>query len=130
MPATASSISKGSQGSKAARIAAWILAALIVILSLVPPILRPETGAPHSLEHFTIFAVTGFAFGLDYTRRHDLVAILLVIFSGAIEIAQLFVQGRHARVGDFIIDPVTACIGVVIVSLLLGVRKTSLHSSL
>jgi VanZ family protein len=104
MPTTGSSVSQGSQGFKAARIAAW---------SLVPPTLRPETGALHSLEHFTIFVATGFAFGLGYKRRHDLLAILLVIFSGAIEIAQLFVQGRHARLGDFIIDAVAACIGLV-----------------
>ena len=91
---------------------------MIVILSLVPPTLRPETGAPHSLEHFTIFAATGFAFGLGYNRRHDLLAILLVMFSGAIEIAQLFVQGRHARLGDFIIDAVAGCIGLVMASLL------------
>jgi VanZ family protein len=50
-----------------------------------------------------------FAFGLGYKRRHDLLAILLVVFSGAIEIAQLFVPGRHARLGDFIIDAVAAC---------------------
>jgi VanZ family protein len=75
-------------------------------------------GAPHNLEHFTIFAVTGFAFGLGYKRRHDLLAILLVMFSGAIEIAQLFVQGRHARLSDFIIDAVAACIGLVMASLL------------
>jgi hypothetical protein len=118
MPTTGSSISKGSQGSTAARIAAWILGALIVILSLVPPTLRPETDAPHSVEHFTIFAVTGFAFGLGYKRRHDLLAILLVMFSGAIEMAQLFVPGRHARLGDFIIDAVAACIGLVMASLL------------
>jgi len=118
MPTTGSSMSKGSQGSKAARIAAWILAALIVILSLVPPTLRPETGAPHSLEHLTIFAVTGYAFGLGYRGRYDLLAILLIMFSGTIEIAQLFVQGRHARLGDFIIDAVAACIGLVMASLL------------
>ena len=118
MPTTGSSLSKGLRGSKAARIAAWILAAFIVILSLVPPTLRPESGAPHSLEHFTIFAATGFAFGLGYRRRHDFLAILLVIFSGAIEIAQLFVPGRHARLGDFIIDAVAACIGLVMASLL------------
>jgi len=105
------------QGYKVPR-AAWALAAAIVILSLVPPTLRPETRAPHSLEHFTIFAATGFAFGLGYKRRHDLLAILLFIFSSAIEIAQLFVPGRHARLGDFIIDALAACIGVVMASLL------------
>ena len=120
MPTTGSPISAGSQGSKAARIAAWSLAAAIVILSLVPPTLRPETSAPHSLEHFIIYAATGFAFGLGYKRRHDLLAILLVIFSGSIEIAQLFVPGRHARLSDFIIDAVAACIGLVMSSLLGG----------
>jgi VanZ family protein len=106
-----------SQSPKTARIAAWASAAAIVILSLVPLTLRPETGATHSLEHFTIFAATGFAFGLGYKRRHDLLAILLVIFSSAIEIAKLFVPGRHARLGDFIIDALAACIGLVMASL-------------
>ena len=118
MPTTGSPIGAGSQGSKAARIAAWSLAAAIVILSLVPPALRPETSAPHSLEHLIIYAATGFAFGLGYKGRHDLLAILLVIFSGSIEIAQLFVPGRHARLSDFIIDAVAACIGLVMSSLL------------
>ena len=124
MPTTGSSISKGSQGSKAARIAGWSSAAVIVILSLVPPTLRPETGAPHNLEHFTIFAATGFALGLGYKRRHDLLAIFLVIFCGSIEIAQLFVPGRHARLSDFTIDTVAACIGLV-TSSLLSLRSAS-----
>lgn len=118
MPTTELPITAGSQGSKTARISAWALAGAIVILSLVPPHLRPKTAAQHGLEHFTIFAATGFAFGLGYKRRHDLVPILLVMFSGAIEIAQLFVPGRHARLGDFIIDTIAACIGLVMASLL------------
>jgi VanZ family protein len=111
MPTT-TPIGAGSQRSRAARIAAWSLAAAIVFLSLVPPTLRPETSAPHSLEHLIIYAATGFTFGLGYKRRHDLLAIFLVIFAGSIEIAQLFVPGRHARVSDLIIDAVAACIGL------------------
>jgi VanZ family protein len=99
-------------------VAAWVLTAAIVILSVVPPSLRPETSAPHSVEHLTIYAATGFAFGLGYNRRHYLVAILLVVFSGSIEIAQLFVPGRHARLSDFIIDAIAACMGLVMASLL------------
>ena len=114
MPATKSP----SSVAKTARIAAWALAAIIIILSLVPPSLRPETGTPHILEHFIIYAATGFTFGLGFTRRHDLLAILLVIFCGSIEIAQLFVTGRHARASDFIIDSVAACVGLVISSVL------------
>ena len=123
MPANEPSIR--SQGSKTARIAAWLLTATIVILSLVPPSLRPETSAPHSVEHFTIYAATGFAFGLGYKHRHDLLAILLVIFTGGIEIAQLFVPGRHARLSDFIIDAIAACMGLAIASL---VRRAPLRT--
>jgi len=110
-------ITAGSHGCRAAQFAAWALTAVIVILSLVPPTLRPETGAPHGLEHFTIFAATGLSFGLGYKRRHVLLAILLVIFSGSIEIAQLLAPGRHARFSDFIIDAVAACIGLLMASL-------------
>ena len=117
MPATELPISAESQVSKLARIAAWVLTVAIIILSLVPPGLRPETSAPHSLEHFTIYAATGFAFGLGYKHRHDLLAILLVIFTGGIEIAQLFVPGRHARLSDFIIDAIAACMGLAIAAL-------------
>lgn len=118
MPPTELTVSAGSPGSKTARIVAYSLATAIIVLSLVPPTLRPETSAPHSFEHLTIYGATGFAFGLGYKRRHDLLAILLVIFSGSIEIAQLFIPGRHARLSDFIIDAVAACIGLVISSLL------------
>ena len=118
MPGTKSPFSAASQGSKTARIAAWTLTATITILSLVPPSLRPETGTPHILEHFIIYAATGFTFGLGYKRRHDLLAIFLILFSASIEIAQLFVPGRHARLSDFIIDAVAAYIGLVMASLL------------
>jgi hypothetical protein len=40
------------------------------------------------------------------------VAIGLVIFAGAIELAQLFAPGRHARLSDFIVDASAACIGL------------------
>jgi VanZ family protein len=98
------------------RIVAWSLAAAIVVLSLVPPGLRPETGAPHHLEHFIIFAVTGLAFGLGY-RQRSLVAPLLVAFSGAVEVVQLLVPGRHARLSDFVVDALAACFGLLAVSL-------------
>ena len=95
---------------KAVRISAWFLAAAIVVLSLVPPDFRPVTGVPHALEHFAIFAVTGLAFGLGYGPRY-LIPIGLVIFAGAIEVAQLSAPGRHARLSDFAVDAFAACIG-------------------
>ena len=99
---------------RAARITGWFLTVLIILLSLVPPWLRPESGAPHNLEHLAIFVVTGFTFGFAYNRSPALAMVALVTFAGAIEIAQLFVPGRHARLSDFIVDALSLCIGVAV----------------
>ena len=95
------------------QIVAWSLAATIVVLSLVPSELRPETGVPHILEHGLIFAATGAAFGLGYEARSGSLAIQLVIFASAVEIAQLFAPGRHARLSDFLVDAVAICAGSI-----------------
>jgi hypothetical protein len=101
--------------SRIARAGAWALAIAIVILSLVPPDLRPVTGAGQFLEHFTIFMVTGLAFGLGYGPKYISLSLALVVFSGFVEIAQLLAPGRHARLGDFIIDAVAITAGVAVV---------------
>ena len=106
----------------ALRIVAWGLAATIVVLSLVPSKLRPETGVPHIFEHCLIFVATGAAFGLGYEARRGALAIQLVIFAGVVEIAQVFVPGRHARPSDFLVDAVVICTGFVAGSLAKQVR--------
>jgi VanZ family protein len=103
--------------SHVARVTGWILAIAIVVLSVVPRELRPETGVPHRLEHFIIYFVTGFAFGLGYVRRHFFVASLLVLFCGLVELAQLMVPGRHARLSDFVIDALGTSAGLLATSL-------------
>jgi len=111
---------------KAAPIAAWSLAATIVVLSLVPPDLRPQSGIPHELEHFLMFLATGIAFGLSYDPRYGLLAMKLAFFAGAVELAQLFVPGRHARFSDFLVDAVAVCAGSVAVSLVTQLRVHSI----
>jgi len=98
----------------AARTTGWFLVVVITVLSLVPAWLRPETGVPHKLEHFAIFVLTGFAFGLGYNRRLFLVLLSLVLFTGVTELAQFLVPGRHARLMDFVVDTAAVCIGAVI----------------
>jgi VanZ family protein len=104
-----------------ARLIAWSLLVLITVLSLAPPEFRPETGTPHNFEHFAIFAVCGFAFGLGYRRRSTFVMAALVIFAGAIELAQMLIPGRHARLGDFIVDAVAISVSAA-VAILIGLR--------
>jgi VanZ family protein len=95
------------------RAIAWSLAAAIIVLSIVPPRLRPETVLPHGLEHFAIFCAMGAAFSLGYQRKPLRLIMLLVIFSAVVEIAQLSVPGRHARLADFVVDALAVCAGVV-----------------
>jgi VanZ family protein len=112
--------------SRLPRAGAWLLIIAITVLSVVPPSLRPMTDVPHDLEHLAIFVATGLAFGLGYRFRHLYQAVGLATFSGAIEIAQYWVPGRHARFGDFTVDAMSACIGVFAASLIIkaiGRRK-------
>ena len=97
-----------------ARIVAWLLALAILVLSVVPARLRPETGIPHDVEHFGIFVATGFAFGLGYAGRYSAIAIVIamLIFAGAIETAQLFVPGRYALLTDFFLNTLALFYGV------------------
>jgi VanZ family protein len=55
---------------------------------------------------------TGFAFCVAYPDRPFALATGLVIFGGAIELAQRWVPGRHARLSDFIVDAGATCIGL------------------
>jgi VanZ family protein len=102
------------------RVAAWLLLIVITVLSIVPPGYRPVTPAPHDVEHLSPFVAAGLAFGLGYERRHLWQGFALVAFSAAIELIQLAIPGRHARLSDFLVDAVGACLGVGLAALILS----------
>jgi VanZ family protein len=52
---------------------------------------------------------------VGYARQWWLVALGLVGLTAAVEFAQLFVPGRHARLKDLVIDAGAVCLGVAIV---------------
>jgi len=89
-----------------------LLLAAITFFSLGPASFRPVTAVGHAPEHFLIHLLLGLAFGIGYAQRWAAQAVGLTTFAGAIEIAQLFVPGRHARVSDFLVDAGSACLGV------------------
>jgi hypothetical protein len=106
-----------SQILKLIRFVAWSLVGTIIVVSLVPAQLRPETGLPHMPEHFAAFALTGFAFGLSYNIKTATLLLRLVFFAGAVEIAQIFIPGRHARLSDFLVDAIAIAGGSIAGSL-------------
>ena len=99
------------------RVAAWFLLLAIVVLSVAPPDYRPVTPAPHGVEHLVIFFLTGLAFGLGYASRPFLQAIGLAVFSAGVELLQLYVPGRHARLSDFLVTAISVVLGVGLAAL-------------
>jgi VanZ family protein len=108
--------------------AGWLLASAITVLSLVPPQYRLVTVAAHNLEHLGIFLSVGIAFGAGYLDRPWAVAIGLASFSGAIEITQLWVPGRHARLIDFLVDTTATCIGIGLVGVVVRLKGLASRS--
>ena len=98
------------------RICAWLLAAAIAFATLGPAQLRPHSDLGQNGEHAFAFVLLGLAFGLAYTQRRLLTAAITVAGIGGLEILQLWAPGRHARLQDFLVDALAACIGLIIVA--------------
>ncbi len=101
-----------------ARLTAWTAFTAIVLLTFVPPALRPVSAIPHALEHFAVFLLVGGAFALGYARQRVAIAVAAAPMSAVLELLQLFAPGRHARLSDFVINALGACAGVAVVSLI------------
>jgi VanZ family protein len=93
-------------------VAAWSAVLAIVVLTVVPPNLRPTTDAPHDVEHAAAFLIAGILFGWAYAGRERILSIGAVVFCAIIEFLQFYIPGRHARWVDFAVDAVAAVVGI------------------
>jgi VanZ family protein len=96
------------------RIIAWLLAAAVTFATLGPARLRPHSPLGQDGEHAVAFVLVGLAFGLAYTGNRLRTVIIAVILTGALELLQLAVPGRHARLEDFVVDVLAACAGFIV----------------
>ncbi|WP_375411183.1 VanZ family protein [uncultured Bradyrhizobium sp.] len=99
------------------RIIAWLLTAAVTFATLGPARLRPHSDLGQDGEHALAFVLVGLAFGLAYPRRL-LIASIATILIGALELLQLWMPGRHARLEDFIVDALAACVGIAAATVL------------
>ena len=95
------------------RLGAAVLIAAVVFATLGPPRYRPHSPLGQDGEHALAFVLVGLAVGLAFPRRKLLVAAVSVALIGLLEIMQLWAPGRHARLEDFVVDAVTASVGLV-----------------
>jgi VanZ family protein len=96
------------------RIIAWLLTAAVTFATLGPARLRPHSELGQDGEHALAFVLVGLAFGLGYPRRRLLTAAIAVILIGVLELLQLWMPGRHARLEDFVVDALAACAGIAV----------------
>src|SRR6186997_1544744 len=95
------------------RLFAWGLAAAIAYATLGPAAQRPHSNLGQNGEHALAFVLLGLAFGLAYARAPLRTAILVIAYTGLIEVLQFWAPGRHARLEDFVVDALAASLGLV-----------------
>jgi VanZ family protein len=87
----------------------------LAVLTVIPADERPVSGVQHVWEHFIAFGPAGFLFGLAYAMRFRWLYLGAIAFTLALELSQIPLATRHARVNDFIVDAVAACLGLAVV---------------
>ena len=105
------------------RVSAWTLLAIITALSVVPAAFRPVTAMPHTIEHAAIFLIAGAVFALAYQIRLIFFLAAAMTFAGCLEVLQIFVPGRHARLTDALVDAISACVGILMASAMLWLQQ-------
>lgn len=93
------------------RLAAWLLAAFVTFSTLGPPRYRPHSHFGQDGEHALAFILVGLAFAFAYPRQRRSALSISLVAIGALEILQIWMPGRHARLEDFVVDAVAACAG-------------------
>ena len=94
------------------QVAAWLLLFTVAAFSVVSPDYRVSTFLPPDVEHFIVFLFVGLAFGLRYAPRYLLQLVALLSFTAAIELAELWAPGSHARLSYFIVDALGIGVGI------------------
>jgi VanZ family protein len=100
------------------RLFAWLLAAAVTFATLGPANSRPHSNLGQSGEHGFAFVLIGLSFAFAYPNHRLRTAGVAVIMTGILELLQLWVPGRHARLKDFVVDAAATCIGFAIAALL------------
>ena len=100
------------------RLVAWGLAAAIAFATLGPAEQRPHSNLGQNGEHALAFVLLGLAFGLAYAGNRSRIAALVIGYTGGIELLQFIAPGRHARLQDFMVDALAACLGLVVAAAL------------
>jgi VanZ family protein len=108
------------------KVCAWVLILGLLILTIVPAADRPETGLQHDLEHFLAFGLAGIVVALAYPNRLLVLLLAAAMFTLALELIQIPLPARHARLEDFAVDTLGACGAIALAYLARSFARTKL----
>ena len=95
------------------QLAAWSLFALILLATLSPIGLRPDTITTVNLDRALAYAAVAGAFVLAYPRHWKLAAMLLLCGAGVMEAMQFLSPTRHPELADAAVKTGGAAFGIV-----------------
>jgi VanZ family protein len=105
------------------RACAWLIPSAAILMSVVPPALRPVTGLSHLFEHMFWFLACGIVFGAQWPKARFHIYIAGVAFCAVLELVQFWVPGRHARLSDFLVDACATVAGISLARILHSIRS-------
>jgi hypothetical protein len=122
---------RSAHAGAAARLAAWVAALALTIVSLVPGAFRPQLGLPGPLEHAIAYALTGIAFATAYPgiRERWMAFLGLSAASGLFELLQNVIPGRSPALLDVAASSSGAATGLIIGSLVASAASLFLRPS-
>src|SRR5437016_5169257 len=92
------------------RAVGWLGVSAIFLLSVIPADERPVTGLGPSFEHFTAFGLGAGVFAIGYRFSLIRLLVMALLFCGGIELLQVAIPARHARISDFVVNSIGACL--------------------
>jgi hypothetical protein len=95
------------------RVAAWILVALIAVVTLVPIGLRPVVTANPSIERIAAYAAAGLLMTVAYPRHWLWILAGSAVLAGGLEAGQTLTGSRHGRFDDFLVKAGAGLVGAV-----------------
>ena len=99
------------------RASAWTVLGVLMVITLGPLRLRPRLSLDPVTDRAIGFAALGYGFTLAYPRRPGAVAALVVVAAAGLELGQLMVPGRHARLPDALVKAFGGLVGLALAAL-------------
>ena len=98
----------------AIRALAWLLLAFLTAMTVVPAPDRPVTGLDHNFEHLVAFVSLGALFSVGYPDKLRQLMLGGIGFTLLLEMSQVPLATRHARVSDFLVDTLAVWLGLFV----------------